>query len=187
MDVTELMQQLQTATARIIAIDGNCCSGKSSLAAALAEGLGATVFHMDDFFLRPQQRTAERLAEVGGNVDRERFLKEVLLPVTAHDPVYLRRYDCRTQTLCPAVVVTPAQRVIVEGSYALHPLLRPYYDLKIRLCVDPAVQRERILQREGANAERFFSLWLPMEDAYFASLEQDAADIVIDTSTLPQP
>ena len=37
---------------------------------------------MDDFFLRPEQRTEERLKEVGGNVDRERFLEEVARPLT---------------------------------------------------------------------------------------------------------
>lgn len=33
--------------------------------------------HMDDFYLQGRQRTYERLNEVGGNVDYERFAKEV--------------------------------------------------------------------------------------------------------------
>lgn len=32
----------------------------------------------DDFFLRPEQRTPERLAEPGGNLDRERMKSEVI-------------------------------------------------------------------------------------------------------------
>ena len=176
-----LIQNIAASDARIIAIDGNCASGKTTVAAALADHFHATVFRMDDFFLRPEQRTPERRAEIGGNVDRERFLEEVLLPLKAHHPVCYRRFDCRTMSLCPPVTVDPAERIIVEGSYALHPLLRPHYDLKILLTVDPAVQRERILLRESAErAETFFSLWLPLENRYFAALDPKEADLVID-------
>ena len=61
----------------LVAIDGKCTSGKTTLASKLAELYDCNVFHMDDFFLRPEQRTPERFAEVGGNVDYERFYKEV--------------------------------------------------------------------------------------------------------------
>ena len=53
----------------LVAIDGRCGSGKSTLAAALAERMPVNVFHMDDFYLRPEQRTEERFREPGGNVD----------------------------------------------------------------------------------------------------------------------
>lgn len=36
---------------------------------------------MDDFFLLPQDRTPERLAKPGENVDHERFDREVLSPL----------------------------------------------------------------------------------------------------------
>ena len=52
-----------------VAIDGNCASGKSTLGRALAEAYEGSLFHMDDFFLRPEQRTPARFAEPGGNVD----------------------------------------------------------------------------------------------------------------------
>ena len=54
---------------------------------------------MDDFYLQPHQRTEERLAEPGGNVDRERFLQEVLIPLhEGHDAVY-RVFDCQILAL----------------------------------------------------------------------------------------
>jgi uridine kinase len=37
----------------IVAIDGKCTSGKTTLASRLAEIYDCNVFHMDDFFLRP--------------------------------------------------------------------------------------------------------------------------------------
>ena len=57
----------------IIAIEGPCLSGKTTYANKLAAELSVScnVFHMDDFFLRPEQRTEERFNIPGGNVDYE--------------------------------------------------------------------------------------------------------------------
>ena len=63
--IDELLEQKQQV---IIAIDGKCTSGKTTLARQLAESYDCNVFHMDEFFLRPEQRVPERFAEVGGNV-----------------------------------------------------------------------------------------------------------------------
>ena len=45
-----------------VAIDGPCTSGKTTFAAMLNRRFGGNVLHMDDFFLRPEQRTPERFA-----------------------------------------------------------------------------------------------------------------------------
>ena len=65
----------------LVAIDGGSASGKTTLGALLQSIYACPVFHMDDFFLRPEQRTPERYAQPGGNVDRERFWQEVLEPL----------------------------------------------------------------------------------------------------------
>ena len=65
----------------LIAIDGRCAAGKTTLANRLHETAGWSVFHMDDFFLRPEQRTEQRLNTPGENVDHERFLEEILIPL----------------------------------------------------------------------------------------------------------
>lgn len=54
---TRIDRLLDTQPRVIIAIDGRCGAGKSTLAARLAELCGGNVFHMDDFFLRPEQRS----------------------------------------------------------------------------------------------------------------------------------
>lgn len=81
----------------IVAIDGRCAAGKSTLAAQLKERSGFTVLHMDDFFLRPEQRIPERWETPGENVDHERFLEEVLLPLSRGESFSYRAYDCHTQ------------------------------------------------------------------------------------------
>ena len=65
----------------LLAIDGRCGSGKTTLAAALQERLHCGVFHMDDFYLPFEARTPERLAQPGGHMDFDRFEKEVLRPL----------------------------------------------------------------------------------------------------------
>ena len=46
----------------MIAIDGRCAAGKTTLADRLKEEFDCSVIHMDHFFLQPKQRTKQRLA-----------------------------------------------------------------------------------------------------------------------------
>ena len=154
----------------ILAIDGRCASGKTTLGNELAAEWNASLFHMDDFYLQPHQRTKERLAEPGGNVDRERFLEEVLLPLENGQSVSYRRFDCSTFTFEPARLVEPAAVSIVEGSYACHPELRDHYDLRIFMNIGPDEQMKRITKRNGPEAaKRFRTIWIPLEETYFNS------------------
>lgn len=150
----------------IVAIDGKSGSGKTTLAARLQDRFGGNVFHMDDFFLRPEQRTKKRLEEVGGNVDYERF-KEVLLRVRCGKCVHYQAFDCKQQELKEAVRMEPLRINIVEGAYSMHPYFEDIYDLRIGMDIDALSQKKRILQRNGeAMAERFEKEWIPKENAY---------------------
>jgi uridine kinase len=151
----------------IVAIDGNCTAGKTTLANQLAEIYDCNIFHMDDFFLRPEQRTDERFAEIGGNVDYERFNEEVLLPLKSGKPFSYRPFDCSTFQLTDPVTVSPKKLNIIEGTYSLHPYLGDVYDLKILLTITPELQRARVLQRPAFLHKRFFEEWIPMENRYF--------------------
>ena len=150
----------------IVAIDGKCTSGKTTLATKLAELYDCNVFHMDDFFLRPEQHTPERFAEIGGNVDYERFAEEVLTPLRAGQAFTYRPFNCKTFTLSEPVSVTPKKLNIIEGSYSHHPYFGNHYDLKVLLTITPELQRERILQRPEFLHKCFFEEWIPMEDRY---------------------
>lgn len=162
--IQQLLCQKETV---IVAIDGNCTSGKTTLASQLAANYDCNVFHMDDFFLRPEQRTPERFAEIGGNVDYERFNEEVLLPLKSGKPFSYRRFDCSTFQLTDPVTVRPKKLNIIEGTYSLHPYFGKVHDLKILLTITPELQRERVLQRPTFLHKRFFEEWIPMENRYF--------------------
>lgn len=168
----ELLQAIDERLPRqarlLLAIDGGSASGKTTLAALLAQRYGCPVFHMDDFFLRPEQRTPQRLAEPGGNVDRERFFSEVLQPLRQGRPLTYRRYDCQTGQLLPPVLRQAGQLNVIEGAYSMHPELSALYDLSVFLAVSPETQHRRILQREPAFKQQlFFRQWIPMENRYF--------------------
>ena len=164
----------------VVAIDGKCTSGKTTLAAQLSQIYDCNVFHMDDFFLRPEQRTGERYAEIGGNVDYERFQEDVLAPLLTGKDFSYRPFDCKTFTLTDSVPVTPKKLTIVEGSYSMHPYFGTPYDLKILLTVNPEIQRQRVLQRPPFVQEKFFTQWIPMENQYLEAFRiTDHADLVL--------
>ena len=162
--IDELLKQKDHV---IVAIDGPCTSGKTTLAGKLAEIYDCNLLHMDDFFLRPEQRTPERFAEAGGNVDYERFQQEVLIPLHAGKPFSYRPFDCKTFTLSEAIPVTPKNLTIIEGSYCNHPTFGNPYDLKIFLSITPELQRQRVWQRPEFLHQGFFNEWIPMENRYF--------------------
>ena len=129
-DITVLVGKLNNFAGRLlVAIDGRCGAGKTTLASFLQNKIEATVFHMDDFFLRPEQRTAERLNTPGGNVDRERLESEVLIPLRAGEKtshisaLTVKLSPCRNRFLLnqsrsallrdPIVVIRPCRNTMI--------------------------------------------------------------------------
>ena len=165
----------------IIAIDGRCASGKTTLAKELSQMLNCNVIHMDDFFLRPEQRTSERLSIPGENVDHERFLSDVLLPLESGKAFAFRPFSCNNCSLGDPIKVTPKGINIIEGSYSCHPSLWEHYDLRIFLTVSPEEQFKRIVKRNGEqNAEVFRTRWIPLEEKYFTAFDiAQRCDIVL--------
>lgn len=90
---------LPNSSQLLVAIDGMCGSGKTTLGRLLQSVYDCNLFHMDDFFLRPEQRTPERMAQVGGNVDYERFQEEILNHICQQEGLSYRIYNCKSQTL----------------------------------------------------------------------------------------
>lgn len=153
-----------------VAIDGPCASGKSTLGAALRDIYRCPLIHMDDFFLRPEQRTPERLEQPGGNVDAERFVQEVLTPLLAGRSFSYRPWSCQNGTFAEPISLHPAPLTVVEGSYSLRSDLRDSYQLRIWVEASTDTRRQRLLDRGGPDClARFEQQWIPLEDHYFAS------------------
>lgn len=153
-----------------VAIDGPCASGKSTMGAALAEIFHCPLIHMDDFFLRPEQRTPARLAQPGGNVDYERFLEEIVSPMSRGEIVTYRPWRCGVGDFGSPIVIPPAPLTIVEGCYSLREDLRDFFQLRIWIEADWPSRELRLLARGGPDClESFRSQWIPLEDRYFES------------------
>lgn len=182
-DKLTLLQKLRTLPGkeRVIAIDGRCAAGKTTLAGWLAGELGGDVIHMDDFFLPPELRTIDRRREPGGNVHYERFLTEVIPNLRNDRGFSYQRFDCSCMALGEWLPVQNDSFVFVEGAYSCHPVLGEYMDRKVFLDIDCGQQRERILRRNGEERlQVFLQKWIPLEEAYFQAFSiEENADIVM--------
>lgn len=170
---TELVDRIQHLLSAkgscIVAIDGMSASGKTTLGNDLHNHFSdSTLFHMDDYFLQPHQRTTERLLTPGGGVDYERFHQDVISRLHHPDGCNYQRFNCQTQTLEKLQKVTPKSLVIIEGAYSQHPYFGDIYDIRIFCEINQVEQKARILKRDGkAKWLRFESEWIPREHAYF--------------------
>lgn len=170
--VLAAMEEALAHTGRaLLVLDGDCASGKTTLAALLAELYGATVFHMDDFFLPVALRTPARLSDPGGNVHYERFRAQVLEGLLRGEPLAYDAYDCATGRQRRRHA-RPAAVTVIEGSYALHPAFADAYEalrpVRVFLTVDAAEQLRRISLRNGPQRLlRFQNEWIPLEKRYF--------------------
>ena len=167
----------------LIAVDGRCGSGKTSLAAA-AELLipgRKHVIHMDDHYL-PWERRAEKWMDIpAGNMDLESVRARILAPAREGrplaDPSILQAAAEKTADL------DDAELILVEGTYSQHPLLAPYYDYKIFLTCGREEQTRRLQKREGDYYPTFDRIWRTLEERYFAACGTEAAaDLTVDTT-----
>lgn len=181
--IEEIKRQATKKSTLLIAIDGRCAAGKTSLAANINELCDCNVIHMDHFFLRPEQRTAERLQQAGGNVDYERFLAEVLIPLYEGRIFSYCPFNCHKLEMGEPILIPQKSLNIVEGSYSCHPALRSYYDMTIFLNVNAEEQIRRIRFRNGVgDAVKFEKQWIPMEEHYFnAFLIRKQCDLFFQT------
>ena len=168
----------------MLALDGRCGSGKTTLANALAAQLpGCTLLRTDDFYLPPARRSPDWAHTPCANMDLTRLRDEALRPAYAGQPVAYRAYSCREGAYLPPAQLPAQPLVILEGSYSHHPLLRPYETLRVFVTCTKAEQTRRLQAREGARYADFAARWVPLEEGYFAQYGvAESADFVVDTT-----
>jgi len=169
----------------VIAIDGMCGSGKTTLAKKLKSKYSANLIRSDDFYLPKQLRSEERLEEEGGNIDYERLRVEIIDHLKEAHFQY-RKYNCQTDEFSSFIEIEEKRIIITEGSYSLNPHIGKYYDLAIFVETSDDEQYDRILKREGnVRFKNFVNKWISLENKYFKELDiENKADIVYSTSSL---
>lgn len=152
----------------VIALDGMSASGKTTLATGLAEKFGGAVIHTDDFHLPFHLRTEERRAEPGGNLDYERFAREVLPFLKDRRTFCYGCFSCKEgEITAHRTVDADCPLIIVEGAYSMRPEFRKAYDLSVCMMISGELQKNRLIAREGLEKFKAFEeLWIPLENRY---------------------
>ncbi len=168
---------------RLVAIDGPAGSGKTTLAAALAQragdaGLGVTVVATDDVL-----RGWDGLADLG-----PRLRAEVVEPLRAGRDGAYRRYDWHARRTAETVAVPLVDLVVLEGVGSGH---LGYDDTLSALAwveAPPDLRRARGLARDGEELAAYWDAFVPDEDLLHArERTRDRADLLVDgVSGAPQ-
>lgn len=164
----ERVMELIESGVRIIAIDGRCASGKSTLSEDVKKEVDVNIVKMDDFFLPLSLRTPERFALPGGNVHYERFLDEVIKGILSGEDFSYRVFSCSKMDYEGEKKIILSRPIIIEGSYALHPSFPHYWDRAIFLDVEKEEQLNRLEKRCPEKLEAFKNKWIPLEEEYFS-------------------
>ncbi|MET9611012.1 uridine kinase [Streptomyces sp. NPDC006512] len=175
-DIEELAGTIGASAAEqgrpvLLGIDGPGASGKSTLAALLADRLGpAAVVHIDDFHLPSAARPATTGQAVAAHFDLRRLHEQVLRPATDGAAVHYQRYDWDQDRLAEWTTLAPATPLVVEGVHALHADLRSAYTFRVFCDAPREVRLSRGLERDGEEARSLWvDEWMPAEDRYLAA------------------
>jgi len=143
---------------KIIAIDGKCACGKTTLAQHLSEHYHAVVVHADDFFDNADQ-------EIG--INSQRFKEEILNRAVKGKALEYQRYDCAKKKMLSVKTDILQEWLIIEGVYAANTQLYDAYDAVLFMDIEPKEQLKRLGLRSQILLPRFQNEWIPRENTYF--------------------
>ena len=177
-ELLDTIEELKTTyNAFAVAIDGMTGAGKTTLAARLSKKFGAPVVHLDDFRLPLSERKPDWETTPGGEMDFERFDEEIVTPWLTKKPLVYSVVDPKSGEITERRALPDGQMFLFEGTYALHPLIRDFYDLRLFMKVDGQVQASRLV-KGGTPADPSA---LARENEYFVGyMTELLADGVLD-------
>ena len=113
----------------VLALDGRCGSGKTTLANGLAAQLpGCTLLRTDDFYLPPAQRIPDWAHTPCANMDLTRLRDEALRLAYAGQTVAYRAYSCREGGLSAPGAAARAAAGDFRGQLQPPPAAAPLRD-----------------------------------------------------------
>jgi uridine kinase len=184
-----------SAQGLVVAIDGRSGSGKSTVAEALAQAIGAVIVPCDDFFAAsvtnaewdrrtPEQRAADA-------IDWRRLKREAIEPLRTGRPARWYAFDFlagpRGDGTYP-VQGTPTELaakpvVLLDGAYSARPELADVLDLSVLVEAAATTREARLAAREAPDFLRqWHARWDPAEEYYFRHVRPPSAfDVVLQT------
>ena len=152
--------------AKLVAIDGWGCGGKTALAEGLLDRLEPQVQYLstDEFF------AGFGVADPGPvpHLRWGEFLK-ALSDLRERGVAGVRAYDWQAGAVAPSAAIAGGAW-LVEGLFSLRPEARPLYDLTIWVQGRLDTRLDRVAARDGAHMIPFWEReWAPRERAYVAA------------------
>ena len=160
----------------MLCLDGPSGSGKSDLARQVASArAGSVVVHLDDLLVG-----WDGLPDLATTVARD-----LLEPLSRHEPAAYRRYDWHAGTLAERVTVPPAELLVLDGVGSGADGLSPWRSLLVWLEADTDVRHTRGIERDGQSFAPHWDRWARSEAAHHsAERTRQRADLVRDTTHL---
>ena len=155
---------------RLVCIDGPAGSGKTTLAAGLAEaataaGRTVAVVHLDDLYDGWSALAGDRAVGLTRRIDAG-----ILTPLAAGRPGGYRRYDWPTATFAEQHAVPVVDVLVLEGCASAQRAWAGRTALAVWVEVDRGLRTRRWLERDDdVRAAMQCRDWQADEDAWFAA------------------
>jgi uridine kinase len=167
----------------VVAIDGRSGTGKSTLAAALAKRLSATVIEGDDFFAGGTGIEGDLPPSRAARCIDWQAQRRVLTALRAGQAASYHAFDWDAfdgSVVADPNTIAPASILLLEGVYAARPELRDLVDLCLLVTVPDDLRLSRLIAREGEIGP-WERQWHEAEAWYFAHAAPPSSfDLVID-------
>ena len=155
---------------RLVCVDGPAGSGKTTLAAALAELGGGGVVHMDDLY-----------EGWSGLATIDQQLHELLTPLSEGRAGRYRRYDWDEKRFAEEVVVEPAAMTILEGVASGAARFADLITVLAWVEVPYDLRLARGVERGGVGVEDNWRDWAAGEQEHFErERTRERADVSFD-------
>ena len=172
-DLDRIDEQLRQHPRALVCIDGPAGAGKTTLAEHLVQlRANAVVIHMDDLYDGWIDALDARLTA--------RLVEHIRDPFVAGRPIAYPRYDWYVGAFVETVTIPPTDLLVVEGVASAQQAMRAAAAVSIFIDVDPAVGRQRVLDRDGEISVGHIDAWQAQEQAHFeADQTRDAVSITL--------
>ena len=116
--------------------------------------------------------------------DRNRFLSQVLLPLSCGNESHYQRFDWNEEILTEWIAVRPESLIIIEGVSVLGNDFHSFYDLRIwidcpiELASKRGMERDRNIYKVN-NDQKWQEIWIKGDQEYAKTEPWKRADLTI--------
>jgi len=164
--ISNLLKNLNKDDLYLIALEGKCASGKTTLSKNIQN---VTIIHVDDFF----SNTNDPL-----QFDK---IRDIINNLKPNKPFTYDVYNCMDNSFSSKHIDSVSNIVIFEGVYSYHEKIRDLFN-EVIYVNEAHNQLERLLKRCNGNTilyNKFINIWIPRENSYY-----DSFDFILNASLI---